>query len=269
MEKTEWREGIDWCDGRRRTRLSEGAPGVGGRRSYPADFRKSNLCFSALDTPPRTVVSGPAEHRWNVPLTRSDASDYLPKLVSLRVESMDWAGSNEADIQAPQPQAGEQTRVPGPDEDRGRSEDAQPASPSGADSAHGEDRREVDGPRSERGEGLPRDARIRLGSEIRELLERGRRKRTSKIDVFFAASPASRSRLGLIVPKHGRSIVERNRLKRRLREIGRRRVLPDLDARGVSADVLIRARHRAYESGFDSLAKDVREAVEELCSNDC
>ena len=53
------------------------------------------------------------------------------------------------------------------------------------------------------------------------LLERGKRKRTTHLDVFFAPSPATFSRLGLIVPKHGRKIVERNLLKRRLREIGR------------------------------------------------
>jgi len=115
-------------------------------------------------------------------------------------------------------------------------------------------------------ERLPRGARIRLGSEIRELLERGKRKRTKNLDVFFAASPASRSRLGLIVPKHGHKIVERNLLKRRLREIGRRRLLPDLDATGVKADVLLRARRPAYGADFAKLEAEVRDAVEDLCS---
>lgn len=116
---------------------------------------------------------------------------------------------------------------------------------------------------------MPRGARIRLGSEIRGLLERGKRKRTANVDVFFAASPASRSRLGLVVPKHGREIVERNKLKRRLREIGRREVLPALDAAGIRGDVLIRARARAYDAGFDELALEVKAAVEGLCSQEC
>lgn len=116
---------------------------------------------------------------------------------------------------------------------------------------------------------MPRSARIRLGSEIRDLLKRGKRKRTANVDVFFAASPASRSRLGLIVPKHGRGIVERNRLKRRLREIARRGVLPALDEAGVRGDVLIRARGRAYDAGFEELALEVREAVEGFCSKEC
>ena len=115
---------------------------------------------------------------------------------------------------------------------------------------------------------MPRRARIRLGSEIRDLLERGKSKRTTNVEVFFAASPASRSRLGLIVPKHGHNIVDRNKLKRRLREIGRRQILPDLDASGIGADVLIRARWSAYALDFEALAREVREAVEGLCSED-
>lgn len=118
-------------------------------------------------------------------------------------------------------------------------------------------------------EGLPREARIRLGSEIRELLERGKRKRTRNVDVFFAASPASRSRLGLIVPKHGHRIVDRNLVKRRLREIGRRMVLPGLDGVGVHADVILRARRAAYEADFAVLEKEVKEAVEEAVEDLC
>jgi len=87
------------------------------------------------------------------------------------------------------------------------------------------------------------------------------------VDVFFAPSPASCSRLGLIVPKHGRKIVERNLVKRRLREIGRRQVLPELAAAGRSADVMIRARRRAYEASFEELSREVRGAVGELCSD--
>jgi ribonuclease P protein component len=201
-------------------------------------------------------------------LTVSEAFDYLFKLVSRRRTSMNWAGSNEADIQAPQPQAGEQARVPQSHEDGGRPQGPQPSETAGSGPDRGEGRRQVVGESAERVERLPRGARIRLGSEIRDLLERGKRKRTANLDVYFAASPASRSRLGLIVPKHGQNIVERNRLKRRLREIGRRQVLPILDGSGVRADVLIRARGAAYRADFERLAREVKEAVEGLCSAD-
>jgi ribonuclease P protein component len=114
---------------------------------------------------------------------------------------------------------------------------------------------------------LPRAARIAKSSDIRRVLEQGKRRRTPHLDVFVADAPGARSRLGLIVPKHGRRIVDRNLLKRRLREIGRREILPGLDGSGTRADVLIRARGRAYGADFESLAREVKEAVEGLCSD--
>lgn len=179
---------------------------------------------------------------------------------------MNRAGRNEADIQAPQSEAGEQARVSLSHEDEGGTQDAQPSSQARQGASRRQDRPEVADHRTGRVERLPREARIRLGSEIRELLERGKRKRTRSLDVFFAASPASRSRLGVIVPKHGHRIVDRNVVKRRLREIGRRRVLPALDAAGVAADVLVRARRSAYDTDFAGLEREVMEAVEDLWS---
>ena len=236
-------------------------PMVGGRRSYRGHFQKSNRGLGVHFRPDFVDEKG-------VPLTVSEHRDYLFKLVSRRCTSMTWAGSNEADIQAPQPQAGEQARVPFPHEDCRRAQGAQPAQETGSDPDRSEGRRQVAPDASTSGERLPRGARIRLGSEIRDLLERGKRTRTANVDVFFAASPASRSRLGLIVPKHGRNIIERNRLKRRLREIGRRQILPGLEEAGVRVDVLIRARRSAYRVEFEGLAREVREAVEGLCSSD-
>ena len=204
----------------------------------------------------------------DLPLTGLAPHSYLPKLISKRCYIMNWAGRNEADIQAAQPQAGEQARVPLTHEDGRGSQDPEPTSQSWARAARGADRREVavEGPGpSER---LPREARIRLGSEIQGLLQRGKRKRTKNLDVFFDAAPALRSRMGIIVPKHGHRIVERNLVKRRLREICRRNILPGLEASGRSADLLIRARRAAYEADFSTLEQEVRDAVEGLCSED-
>jgi ribonuclease P protein component len=179
---------------------------------------------------------------------------------------MNRAVRDEADVQAPQSQAGQQARVPREDEDPRRSGRAVAPSQEGSRAADGGGGREVGTSRQGSGEGLPRGARIRRTSEIRELLERGKRKRTTNVDVFLAPSPASFCRLGVIVGKHGKRIVDRNLLKRRLREIGRRRVLPDLSARGALVDVLIRARAGAYEVAFEELTRDVLGAVEELWS---
>ena len=70
----------------------------------------------------------------------------------------------------------------------------------------------------------------------------------------------------MIVPKHRHSIVERNRVKRRLREIGRTRVLPRLTEQGMTLDVLVRARREAYGVGFRTLKDELQSVTEDLCS---
>ncbi len=70
----------------------------------------------------------------------------------------------------------------------------------------------------------------------------------------------------MIVPKHRHSIVERNRVKRRLREIGRTRVLPRLREHGLALDVLVRARREAYGVGFRTLKDELQSVTEDLCS---
>ncbi len=124
---------------------------------------------------------------------------------------------------------------------------------------------------------LPRDARITAADEIRALFRRGKRKKTRHLDVFVSASPVARSRLGLVVPKprarkargarvHG-AAVQRNRLKRRLREIGRVHLLPLMDAGGARVDLLVRARPEAYTATFDALRGELLEVADWICSN--
>jgi ribonuclease P protein component len=54
--------------------------------------------------------------------------------------------------------------------------------------------------------------------------------------------------------------VARNRVKRRLRELSRTRILPA----DVAADVIIRIRPEAYQAPFASLAADVDRVVVQL-----
>ena len=56
-----------------------------------------------------------------------------------------------------------------------------------------------------------------------------------------------------MVPKHRHKVVERNRVKRRLRELVRTTVLPELG----QVDLLIRAKPEAYDSTFSELNADV------------
>jgi len=60
-------------------------------------------------------------------------------------------------------------------------------------------------------------------------------------------------RMGLIVPKFQSTAVARNRLRRRLLELWRRRVMERQGPR----DLLIRARREAYQSTFAELQAEV------------
>lgn len=57
----------------------------------------------------------------------------------------------------------------------------------------------------------------------------------------------------MIVPRHGHSAVDRNKLKRRVREIVRVQLLPTLPA----VDLVIRSRPTAYEQPFTAIATEL------------
>jgi ribonuclease P protein component len=69
-----------------------------------------------------------------------------------------------------------------------------------------------------------------------------------------------------VVPKHGHDNVERNKLKRRLKEIARTRVLPKLWEAGRPMDLLLRARREAYDAAFAELSDEVDGVMGEACS---
>jgi ribonuclease P protein component len=82
------------------------------------------------------------------------------------------------------------------------------------------------------------------------------------LDVFDSASPVAHPRVGVIVPKHRRNSVERNKLKRRLREVLRLEVLPRLISNEAAVDLLVRARREAYAATYDQLHDELAEFVE-------
>lgn len=114
-------------------------------------------------------------------------------------------------------------------------------------------------------ESFPRTARLRKGRDIRTLLRTGKRCSAGCVDMFTGPSKANEPRLGVIVPRHGRSAVERNRLRRRLREIARRDWLPDARAQGRELDVLVLAREAAYDHSFRELRALLLAAAERQC----
>jgi ribonuclease P protein component len=76
---------------------------------------------------------------------------------------------------------------------------------------------------------------------------------TERLDARASASLLLHPRVGVVVPKYRRNIVDRNRTKRRLRELARTRMLPILGR----IDVLLRAKPEAYGATFDQLSVEV------------
>ncbi len=82
---------------------------------------------------------------------------------------------------------------------------------------------------------------------------KGRRRRTPRLDISWRSNDVGHPRLGLIVPRYGATAVARNRVRRRLRECSRRRILPELS--GV--DLVVRARPAVYEANPADLIGDL------------
>lgn len=105
---------------------------------------------------------------------------------------------------------------------------------------------------------LPRARRITTRREIAALL-RGQRVRGPALELFWRPATGPRSRATCITPKHGRTGVKRNRLRRRLKELMRAILL----SRGEERDWLVRARPPAYELGYGGLRAALAALVEQ------
>ena len=88
----------------------------------------------------------------------------------------------------------------------------------------------------------------------------GRRLRSKELDICWLPNDVGHSRLGLVVPRYGRSAVARNKLKRWLREIARRRLLPRMD----SFDLVLRTRPTAYRAVFGDLSLELEQWLSSL-----
>ncbi|MCC7052517.1 MAG: ribonuclease P protein component [Gemmatimonadaceae bacterium] len=88
----------------------------------------------------------------------------------------------------------------------------------------------------------------------------GKRVRSAHFELRVAASPLSYARAGFIVPKHGHEIVDRNRLKRRLRELVRVLALPALRPQ----DVVVRVLPGAYRLTWAQVQAEVTTLLRRL-----
>ena len=88
----------------------------------------------------------------------------------------------------------------------------------------------------------------------------GRRLRAEHIEVRATDSLLSHARVAVIVGKHGHTIVERNRLRRRLREIVRTNLIPEI----TRMDIVVRSFPSAYEASFAQLKAEVQRLASDL-----
>jgi len=77
--------------------------------------------------------------------------------------------------------------------------------------------------------------------------------RSRHFTIRACASPLAFPRAGIIVPRYGHSAVDRNRLKRRLREV----IRTDLLSAEIGLDLVLRAAPRAYQLSFAALRSEV------------
>lgn len=88
----------------------------------------------------------------------------------------------------------------------------------------------------------------------------GRRLRTEHLEVRANDSLLSHARAAVVVGKHRHTIVERNRLRRRLRELVRTRLLPKTG--GI--DLVVRSLPSAYDASFETLVIEMEKVAELL-----
>ena len=105
---------------------------------------------------------------------------------------------------------------------------------------------------------FPRSHRLTRGADLQVVRREGKRIRTEHLEVRALASLLPHPRVGVIVPRYKHSAVDRNRLKRRLREIIHTAVLPALAA---PVEVVVRAMPQAYDASFETLHAQLARTV--------
>lgn len=103
-----------------------------------------------------------------------------------------------------------------------------------------------------------RGERLRCRRDFLRAYQHAARFHTANLVVYFQQNGLDHHRLGLTVSKKIGDSVERNRVKRRLREVYRqnRNQLP------VPADVVINAKRGIVEAPFEQLCIEFRQTVE-------
>ena len=160
--------------------------------------------------------------------------------------------SHAADLSPSQSQAPQPARVPDPNGRSVGSRGIVAPSQEGSQAADGESSLEARRALTA-DERLPRVRRLARTAELERVQRSGRRKRLAHLDVLWVDNQAGHPRMGLIVPKFQSTVVARNRLRRRLKELWRRELMGMVPA----WDVVIRARKEAYGARFGALRDEL------------
>jgi len=110
--------------------------------------------------------------------------------------------------------------------------------------------------------GFSREARLRKHADFDKVYRNGRRLFSAHLTIFFLRRESGGTRVGFTVPRTLGGAVERNRIRRRMREAVR---LSPNDA-GSGADVVIHPKKSALAANFSELCREVTRALERVRS---
>ena len=107
------------------------------------------------------------------------------------------------------------------------------------------------------GEAFPRSHRLARRSDFRKTYDEGKKLAGRYLVLFVRPSEAGAIRLGLTVTKRVGCAAERNRARRRLREVFRRGARATLERNHwTGSDVVVNLRDGAASAGVRELAED-------------
>jgi len=104
---------------------------------------------------------------------------------------------------------------------------------------------------------LAKANRVVSGADFRSIVRTGRRASTPIAVVYSTRTGEQPTRFGFIVAKSVGGSVVRNRMRRRLRAIGREL----LDRRATGHDIVVRPLPASAEASWDTLQSEITDAV--------